>query len=467
MLVPGQVLETGREQANPPAIPRIRDWARFVAFQPSLYFRPRDLNQLKSFLLAVQRGVLPQDPIRVPGSGHSCSDICVAETMLDVSALPRQIEFNADNTLVTASANWSLHDLLIELGRLNKSLTATGGTDPQSLAGVISTNTAPATPKYSLYDTLQWVEYLAFDESAGTVVERRVTRDDPDFPGMVGSLGAIGIITRVQFGTIQQPFFETVQKVIPLRDVLADLDATSAKHDFWRIDWIPESEDGLLWAATRIPVGQADPLGDYPPDKAEGVLKWVFVQLARLQKDKGGPLCDETMSTIYRLMSRTYDEIKVTGPLRNMLPVDRNAPLHVAMAEWSFRPSDLNAVLAHCRQYYKKHGWPNLPIEIELTKTDRYWMSPWNWPGLPYIVKFNFMYLTDICTTAEAHAGILAHLRGLWHHLLAAGIPFKAHWGKINFMDPAFVRANYNLEEFRELIQPRFVNQYLKERLGV
>jgi hypothetical protein len=77
------------------------------------------------------------------------------------------------------------------------------------------------------------------------------------------------------------------------------------------------------------------------------------------------------------------------------------------------------------------------------------------------------MYLTDICTTPEAQAGIYSHLRGLWNHFRAAGIPFKAHWGKINFIDPAFVRENHHFEEFRELVSPRFVNAYLAERLGL
>ena len=450
-----------------PVLKPFRDWSRYMSFQPSLYFRPGDVIELKNFLTCIQQGLLPQHPLRVPGSMHSCSDIVVAETLVDVSEMPREIEFNADSSMVTATANWSLHDILIELSKRNRSLTATGGTDPQSLAGVISTNTAPATPHHSLYDTLEWVEYLSFDDRAGKLVERRVSRGDPDFPGMVGSLGAIGIITRVAFGTVEQPFFRTVQKIAELDDMLGDLDATSAKYDFWRIDWVPEMDKGLVWAAKRIPASEADPDGDYPEDKTSDVLKWLLKSIAKLQKDKGGPLLDDTISGVYKIMVATYESVRVTGPLRNMLPVDRRAPLHVAMAEWSFDPTDLPRVLSECRSYYRARGWPNLPIEIELTKTDSNWMSPWNWPGLPYIVKFNFMYLTDICTTPEAHAGIGTHLEGLWNHFRAKGIRFKAHWGKINFIDPQFLRENYQFEEFRHLIHPRFLNPYLRQRFGV
>jgi hypothetical protein len=149
-----------------------------------------------------------------------------------------------------------------------------------------------------------------------------------------------------------------------------------------------------------------------------------------------------------------------------MLPVDRRAPIRVAMAEWSFRPEDVHTVLGECRQYFDDHGWPNIPTEIELTRIDGSLMSAWNWDGLPYIVKLNFMYLTEICSKPGEKEAIYSHLRGLWKHFQDAGIPFKAHWGKVNFIDPDFVRENHGFDSFRPLIAPIFMNDYLRERIG-
>ena len=92
--------------------PTIQDWSRFVAFQPRLYFRPQDLDELKGFLSGVQQGIFKQPTLRVLGSLHSCSDICVSDVVVDVSDLPKTIESSADNSLVTVSANWPLHDFL-------------------------------------------------------------------------------------------------------------------------------------------------------------------------------------------------------------------------------------------------------------------------------------------------------------------------------------------------------------------
>jgi hypothetical protein len=442
--------------------PRFQDWAHFILFQPQLYFRPQDLAKLNRFLTGLQQGLFQPRHARVLGGLHSCSDICISDAIIDVSDLPRTIEFNADHTLVTASANWHLHDFLLALSEQGKSLSATGGTDQQTLAGLISTTTAPATPHHRLYDLLEWVEYMTLDEASQSVVERRVSKTDPAFPAVVGSLGAIGILTKVQFRLIDEPYFETIQKIIKLKEVLTDVAQTSQKYDFWRIDWIPDTDEGLLWAATRIP--QADPNGDYAADQAENILKSVFNLLDKFES--AGPLLDTAMRLVYGGIARTYGEVKASGPLRNMLPVDRRAPLHVAMAEWSFNPADLNNVLERCREYYRLKGWPNLPIEIELTRTDDYFMSPWNWPGLEYIVKFNFMYLTDISGTASEREDILIHLHGLWDHLVQAGIPFKAHWGKINFMDYPFVRDHYRFDQFQAYICPLFLNPYLIDRFN-
>jgi FAD/FMN-containing dehydrogenase len=146
--------------------PIFQDWAQLVTFKPQLYFRPQNLAELKSFLGGITQGVFGSRHPRVLGSMHSCSDICVSDAIIDVSDLPYTIEFNADYSIVTVSANWHFRDFLNALSKHGKSISATGGTDEQTLAGIISTNTAPATPHTTIYELLEWVEYITL-EGAG------------------------------------------------------------------------------------------------------------------------------------------------------------------------------------------------------------------------------------------------------------------------------------------------------------
>ena len=446
------------------ARPVVTDWASLIRFRPDLVLRPTSLDDLKTTLEQIHRGELGSGVARVPGSLHSCSEIVVSDVVLDTSTLPKTMEFDDGDAAVVASANTTLHEFLDALGRRGKSVTATGGTDHQTLAGLISTGTAPASSRHALYDLLEWVELIAVDPATGRSVQRRVSRDEAAFPAVVCSLGALGVLTRVRFRLVDERYFSVVQKIVRLDDVLTDLEATSAKYDFWRLNWAPKSDKALLWAATAVPREQAKPDGDYATDQSEHLLDFLVKVIDKVAGT--GPLLNGALELIYDTLTLTYGTRRATGPLRNMLPVDRRAPLHVAMAEWSFRPRDVQRVLGECQDYFDDHGWPNIPTEIELSRVDGSFMSPWNWEGLSYVVKFNFMYLTEVCTEPGEKEAIFAHLRGLWQHLQAAGLPFKAHWGKINFIDPEFVRRHHDIDAFRPLVSPMFVNEYLAERIG-
>jgi D-arabinono-1,4-lactone oxidase/FAD binding domain-containing protein len=443
--------------------PVMEDWAQLISFRPDLVLRPTSLDELKATLERVHRGE-GNGFVRVPGSLHSCSEIAVSDTILDTSSMPTTIDFEPGDGAVVVSANYTLHDFLAELGRRGKSVTATGGTDHQTLAGLISTGTAPASSRHGLWELLDWAELVAVDEATGRAVERRVSRGDSDFPAVVCSLGLLGVLTRLRFRLVDELYFSVVQRIVDLDDVLGDLDATSETYDFWRVNWAPDSERALLWAATAVPRDQSTPDGDYDTDQAEHLLDLVFKVLDKVA-DRG-PLLSKPLEMVYDVMALTYTPKHATGPLRNMLPVDRRAPLHVAMAEWSFQPQDLQRVLGECQQYFGRHGWPNIPTEIELTRVDEGPMSPWNWPGLDYIVKFNFMYLTEVSTEPGEKEAIFAHLRGLWDHLQSVGIAFKAHWGKLNFIDSEFVKRYHDLDAFRPLTHRMFMNDYLTERIG-
>jgi hypothetical protein len=442
----------------------MEDWAQLISFDPALVLRPTTMDELKDALEKVDRREVGNGTLRVPGSLHSCAEIVVSDAILDTSGMPKTIDFEDGDTAVVASANVTLHDFLAELGSRGKSVTATGGTDAQTLAGLISTGTAPASSRHALYELLDWVELVAVDPATGQAAERRIARGDADFPAAVCSLGLLGVLTRVRFRLVDERYFAVVQKIVDMDEVLDDLDRTSATYDFWRVNWAPKSDEGLLWGAMEVPRSDSKSDGDYPTDQPEQVLDFVFKVLDKL--GDSGPLLNTPLELVYDLLTLTYNENDDTGPLRNMLPVDRRAPLHVAMAEWSFRPQDLQRVLGECENYYDTSGWPNIPTEIELTRVDGNFMSPWNWEGLEYIVKLNFMYLTEVCTKPGEKEAIYAHLRGLWEHLESAGVPFKAHWGKINFIDPEFVARNHDFDSFRPLVQPMFMNDYLTDRLG-
>jgi hypothetical protein len=447
--------------------PRVQDWAGVIDFSPRAYHAPNSLEELSAVLGSALHLGPHCGALRILGGMHSCSAIFQSDFVIDTSRLP--LEFTVappakDGTArVTASAFMHAHDFLARAAEHGLSLTALGGTDAQTLAGLIATNTSGATIRATVYETLAWVEYLTVAADGKTIKTRRVERGAPDFNGMIASLGAIGMMTRVAFDLVPQRFFDAGMELRSLKDTLGNLDAVNAQYDFWRIEWLPDNDDvGNFWWAKRIP--QGDPNGDYPPDKVEGLLRQVISF-----DDKafsGGPLLDPMLKAAYGMMISAYQPTTASGPMRNMIPVDRLAPIKVAMAEWSFAPADLKRAMDCCRGYFRAKGWPNLSIEIQCSLKDNYWMSPWDWPDVPesYIVKLNFQYITD-SLSADEKTQMTTHLKGLWDALDAAGIRFKAHWGKMNFLDPKRIAALYQPKHFMPLVKPLFLNDYLKARL--
>lgn len=439
---------------------QIRDWANVIDFNPEQYFRPRSLDNLRAILQQIFN-VGGDFRIRVLGGLHSCSEIVVSNCIIDVTGLPKDITWENDDSMVTASASFTFHEFLGELSEKNKSLQGSGGTDEQTMAGLMATNTAPATHKFGIYDLMEWIEFYAPDDK-GSIVLRRLSRADGDFNAAIASLGCVGFITKFCTRVVDETYYHTVQHIVKLDDILKHIPETNEKYDFWRVDWIPESDKALMWNAKQIPPNPKYKNTDYKVDESETILQWVNKMKGHFSK---GPFFDVTDKVVYNLLTTFYQNINVSGTMRHMIPVDRKAPIKVAMAEWSFDPNEVCKIKDLCRAYFKHTHWPNLPIEIELTKVDSYLMSPWNWEGLEtdYIVKFNFMYLTDELDS-KGKQQMFQHLKGLWDKFIEEGVRFKAHWGKINFMDPDFVASRYKLDEFQPYIVNRFVNDYLAVR---
>lgn len=239
--------------ASADAAPR-GEWARLICFR-TIVLRPKSIDELKDRL---QDTHLDKRRVRAPGTPRSCSEIVASDVIVDTSELPKGLIVEAkdkpkvaDVTIVGASANMTLNEFLAQLSAHGKSITSTGVADHQTLAGLSSTATAPSGSRHAMYEGLEGVDLVTVD-AAGCAVERRISRGDTDFTAVVCSLALLDVLTRVCFRVVDERFFSVVMQRVCLKDVLTKLDATTKKYDFWRVNWLPESDQALLWAATAI-----------------------------------------------------------------------------------------------------------------------------------------------------------------------------------------------------------------------
>ena len=82
------------------------------------------------------------DPIRVVGTGHSCTPLCATDgLLLSLDGLCGIVAVDAKNSTATIRAGSKIHDLGLPLRRAGLATINQGDVDVQSLAGAISTGT--------------------------------------------------------------------------------------------------------------------------------------------------------------------------------------------------------------------------------------------------------------------------------------------------------------------------------------
>ncbi len=172
------------------------NWAGTYAYRAKALHRPETLEQLQEIVASAER-------IRVLGTRHTFSDIGDSDELVSLDALP--VDAVVEGGTVSCGAH-------VRYGALAEALHAEGAALHNlaslphiSVAGAIAT----ATHGSGTGNLATVVAGLELVTSAGEVVTAR--RGDPDFDGMVVSLGALGAITRVTLDV--EPAYEVAQRV--------------------------------------------------------------------------------------------------------------------------------------------------------------------------------------------------------------------------------------------------------------
>ncbi|MGA0092156.1 MAG: FAD-binding protein, partial [Candidatus Nanopelagicales bacterium] len=204
------------------------------------------------------------DRVLALGSAHSFSPVAVTPGLhIETAALPADIAVNG--TTVTVSAGMTYATLGRELHARGLGLAAMASLPHITVGGAIATGTHGSGDAIgTLSSAVTGIEIVT---AGGDVrwVRRGV---DPDFGAWVVSIGALGVVTRVEMEV--EPTYEVAQTIfagLDLDVVEADFDAVfgSATSVSVFTRWRPEP-DAQLWLKRRI-----DREGPWPGGPAFGV----------------------------------------------------------------------------------------------------------------------------------------------------------------------------------------------------
>jgi xylitol oxidase len=227
---------------------RTANWAGNLVYRAERLHRPESLDELRQIVARAPR-------IRVLGSRHCFNDIADADELVSLDALPPAIEVDGDRVWCGGAVRYG--ELAEALHAHGLALHNLASLPHISVAGAVATATHGSGDGNGNLATA--VAALEVVTSEGELV--RASRGDPDFDGMVVSLGALGAVTRIALDA--EPAYEIRQHVFEglAWDALLDrLDAIFASgysvSVFTR--WRPE-EAGQLWVKQRA--GEAEPDG--------------------------------------------------------------------------------------------------------------------------------------------------------------------------------------------------------------
>lgn len=169
------------------------NWSGTYDYRAPRRERPRTVEELRELVAAAPA-------VKVAGSGHSFNGIADSESgwQLDVSGLVRPPEIDPDTGLLTVSGGMKYGELVPTLAESGRALANLASLPHITVAGSVATGThGSGAGQPGLASAVRAVELLTADGEL-----RWIDATDPHFDGIVVSLGALGVVTRLRLATM-------------------------------------------------------------------------------------------------------------------------------------------------------------------------------------------------------------------------------------------------------------------------
>ena len=415
-------------------VTREHNWADNYTFSAARIHRPTSVDDVRRLVGSSSR-------IRAVGARHSFNGIAdLPGDLIDLGGIAPDFRIDPERRTVTVGAATNYGVLAAYLHRAGWALHNMASLPHVSVAGAIATGTHGSGDRLSNLATA--VAALDIISANGDLITIR--RSDPDFDGVVVSLGAFGIVTRVTLDI--QPEFEMRQDAFEgllWATLQADFESVmSAGYSVSLMTSWSGPTVTRLWIKTRLAEGA--------PETAAAVL--LGAALAEQ------PSARATVEAVQRL-----NPFGVKGPWFERLPhfrpdVEPGPPGHL-QSEYMVPGSRAVTAIARLRAIgdrIDRHLWAT---EIRSIAGDSLWLSP------AYGDDCIAIHFSWERKPAEVHA-MTAEIEAMLRPLGA-----RPHWGKIMHANAEQIAALYpKLPAFRELALAydpggKFRNEFLEEHV--
>ncbi|MDQ7910529.1 D-arabinono-1,4-lactone oxidase [Phytohabitans sp. ZYX-F-186] len=426
-----------------------RNWAGNQHATPATLIRPTSIDEVTA---AIQQAGVAGRRIKAVGSGHSFTDIALAEDIsLDLSGIGSTLSVDRESRVVSAPAGMSLRALNEALAAHGLALPNLGDIDVQTIAGAISTGTHGTGAAYGCLST--FVVGLTLVTGTGEVISCGPDQHPDVFVAAQVGLGALGVVTEVKLRCVDAFVLHADERPMPLDTVLAGLPEHIGGNDHFEFYWLPYTERTLTKRNNRVP---AD---DRPLSKLRAWWDDDFLQNTVL-----GGLCrvGRRMPALVPSISRT--EARVLTPRVYTARSDEAfvSPRRVRFTEMEYAlpRAALPEAFAGLRRVVESLPFKVLiPVEVRFTGPDRIWLSHGYGRESAYIAIHQYVGV-------EYEPYFRAFER------VAQDLGGRPHWGKLHYRDADSLRPAYeHFDDFlavRDRLDPSrlFANAYTDRVLG-
>jgi L-gulono-1,4-lactone dehydrogenase len=425
------------------------NWSKTLRFKPSGFVRARSVEE-------VIKAVQCSRKLKAVGSGHSFSDAALTDgTVLSLERMNQVLSWDRDRKRVTVQGGLTIREGMRELARQGVALPSLGNSFYQSFAGAVSTSTHGSGIAWGTLSDAQGLVEIELVDGRGEL--RSFSADKPEDAHLLAaarvSMGALGVITSVTFGVVDD---HNLAYRSWKGDVGQALDSAMwADNDHYEFYWFPYTEDCLLITRniTEEKRNKSGPLRDW---WNEWVLEYVGLQTLLKPVIRHPEKSPKIMANLAKMASGRalvdrWDRV-MTNP-RYLRGVDMEYALPIERVNEAF-----SAVRDTVSSWASRgEGYLHIPVQFRFVRAD----------------QGTYLSTAQGRDTAYIDIGALARaplqeplFRELEQKLYALG--GRPHWGKLFWKNPKAAYPDFERwDEARRELDPedKFMNPYVNRLL--
>jgi FAD-linked oxidoreductase len=333
-----------------------RNWSGSVLAHPERIERPKTEAELARIVAGAAR-------VRVAGTGHSFMPLCETDgVLLSLADMEGGLEVTPGRQSIWAPAGMPIGKLTALMWAEGLSLANQGDIDKQAIAGALSTAThGTGRTLGSLSTFARGFRLIAAD---GSIVECDETRESDLYQAQRVSLGALGVMSKVELSVLPAYRLKETLRRAPLAEILDGWDALADAHRHVEFFVFPYADEALVKILEIVEEGD-----DQPGVDIESGAMQLMCDLARVFPGLAPGL--------QRMITKAMSPSVRAAPAYRIFPSER--PTRFEEMEYEIPARNGAEALRAAIAEVRGRRLPIIfPFEYRTVAADEIWLSPMN-----------------------------------------------------------------------------------------